>query len=422
MPSADRSSESGRVRRLLGRALIVTGAVAAGTGAVWALGADRPAHASSQESAQEQSAQEPRASLEPGLAQEQLLPDIPRDAGGLLDLSADSGTQDAPQRASARSHADPPKQRPQHDGPERSPLRDLDPAALLQIHGHPEKDVHRNVNHDDTRDESAHQPAVQKTPRSAEHVWSTSDGQSRAGAPPTSTQPTSTQSTSTRPTSPPPRAADVDSAEAQDADVLGPVQETVRGQVLAPVTAPVNHALDDVTHAVRPVLRPVAQVGEHPEQLPATVDQGLTELGRPLLTPASALPVPAPHALAPAAQPVPRTAATPAPSAPVAEHPTAPARNDRTAAHSGTAPAAHPRAEHHDHQHKAGDHHFDAAVPGAPAPTPGPALGGHLPGDLGLDWCPAVPHPHLPSLGVLGHPRDDAASGTCGSQPGTTPD
>lgn len=405
MPSADRSSESGRVRRLLGRALIVTGAVAAGTGAVWALGADRPAHASSQQSAQEQSAQELQE--QQGLAQEQLLPDIPRDAGGLLDLSAGSGTQDAPQRASARSHADPPKQRPQRDGPERSPLRDLDPAALLQIHGHPEKDVHRNVNHDDTRDESAHQPAVQKEPRSAERGRSTSDGQSR---------------TSAQPTSPRPRAAGVDSAEAQDADELGPVQETVRGQVLAPVTAPVNHALDDVTHAVRPVLRPVAQAGEHPEQLPATVDQGLTELGRPLLASASALPVPPPHAPAPAAQPVPRTAATPAPSAPVAEHPTAPARNDRTAAHSGTAPAAHPRAEHHDHQHKAGDHHFDAAVPGAPAPTPGPALGGHLPGDLGLDWCPAVPHPHLPSFGVLGHPRDDAASGTCGSQPGTTPD
>jgi hypothetical protein len=398
MPSADRSSESGRVRRLLGRALIVTGAVAAGTGAVWAIGADRPAHASSQESTQDQP------------TQEQLLPDVPRDVGGLLDPAAGSGTQDAAQRASARSQGAPPQQDPQHDGPESSPLRDLDPAALLQIHGHPEKDVHRNVNHDDVRDESARQPAVQKTPRSADRGRSTSDGQSRTGA-----QSTAGQSTA-RSTDPRPRAAGVESAEARDADVLGPVQETVRGQVLAPVTAPVNHALDDVTHVVRPVLQPVAQVGERPEQLPASLGQGLTELGRPLLTDG-----PAPPAPAPAAQPVAR-AATPAPSTAVAEHPTAHPRVGRTAAHSGKAPAAQPLPKHHDDHHKADDHHFDAAVPGAPAPTPGPALGGHLPGDLGLDWCSAVPHPRLHSLGVLGHPRDDAASGTCGSQPGTTPD
>lgn len=416
MSSDDRSSQSGRVRRLLGRALVVTGTVAAGTGAVWVIGTGLPAHASSLDSAHDQG----------------LLPGVQRDVDGLLDPGAHSGA--AEQGATAHSgarHEGGQHERVQHEadqsheagqsgsgqsgsvrsdsarpdsarsgaaqpGPEASPLPDLDPGALLHFRGQPEKDVHRNVDHDDVRDESAHQVAAAKSARSAERTGdSTSDGQDRSAP-----------------------ASEPRSADAHE-DVLAPVAKTVDGQVLRPVAAPVTGAVDDLAHAVRPVLEPagkaVAQVGDHPEQLPGAVDAGLTDLGRPLWTDASVPPAPA--------QPA-RTAAQPAPSAaPVAAQPAQP-RSEKTAPHHGTAPTAHPEPQHPDDHPQAPGHPKldDLAVPGAPAPTPAPA-GGHLPGgDLGLDWCPRVPGPHLPSLGVLGHPRDDAATGTCGSQPGTTPD
>lgn len=402
MARNDQSCQGSRARRLLGRALVVTGAVAAGTGAVWALGTGPSAHASA-----------PDAEHERGL-----LPGVQRDVDGLLDPAADSGAAPAAQHSAAQ-HSVAPHSAAEHSatarsaaqpGPEASPLPQLDPGSLLRWHGRPEKDVHRNVNHEDVRIEPAHQPAVDTSSQPGRADRSTADGQARPR--------TGASSASERP------LADVHE------DVVAPVAKTVRGPVLGPVAAPVTGAVDDVAHAVRPVLEPagkaVAQVGEHPDQLPRTVDAGLTDLVSPLWTDAGVPPAPAPTA-----HTAPRPELRPAP---VADHPaqsgTQP-RTAETAAHRGKAPTAHPKIQHHqdlqDHQDhpKAPGHPKldDLAVPGAPAPTPGPAFGGHLPGgDLGLDWCPRVPGPHLPSLGVLGHPRDDAATGTCGSQPGTTPD
>ena len=418
MSSTDRSSEGGRVRRLLGRALVVTGTVAAGTTVAWAVGTGMPAHASSQDGQRDGLLGE-AAQLPP--VQDGLVPGG-QDLGRLLDpddahtphhQAPQQGAHGSPDRASTpRSGAVPSNAGPSNagpsgtappgatpsskdeshqvrhhqlrldqlrpdeleHGPESSPLQDLDPAALLPSF---------------ERSHSQGQPEADRGPSGgAEHSTSDSAG----------------------------RSAD---RSAGQADVLAPVQKSVE-----PVTRPVVGAVDGVVHAVRPVLEPagdaVARVGEHPEQLPRAVDTGLADLGRPLWMDPGAPPAPAlPHAEPPA------PAAPVAAAAPAPEHHQAKSspHTGKTAAHHGKAQHAHAArddAQHPQEQKAPGHHPLDLAVPGAPAP--GTALDGHAPGDTGLGWCPEIPHPQPSLTGVLVPDRDHAASGTCGSQPGTTPD